>query len=115
VRNECERASLGLGGVETLVLSGGTARAIGKLLGGGIASASAAQVQRLCDELSGLSPQQLAARGVDVTRCSTLAAGAAVVSGVLAGLRRERVRISPRGLREGVVLRELAKRATAAA
>lgn len=115
VQLECERARFKLGRVDTLLLSGGTARAIGKLLGGGIASASTGQVLRLCDELSEQSPATLSARGVDKHRSHTLAAGAAVVSGLLAGLSQQRLRISPRGLREGVILHELAERTTAAA
>jgi exopolyphosphatase/pppGpp-phosphohydrolase len=44
-----------------------------------------------------------------------LAAGAAVVSGLLAGFGQRELRISPRGLREGMILRELSQRATRAA
>lgn len=115
VQLECERARFRLGHVDTLLLSGGTARAIGKLLGGGIASASTPQVLRLCDELCSQSPDSLSARGVDKARSITLASGAAVVSGLLAGLAQPRLRISPRGLREGVILHELAQSTTAAA
>lgn len=115
VRNECERARVGLDEIGTLVLSGGTARAIGKLLGSGMASVDTSQVIELCDELSDLSPRELVARGVEQPRAETLAAGAAVVSGMLHAIGRERLRISARGLREGVLLREVARRAIAAA
>ncbi len=115
VQLECEKARWQLGRFDTLLLSGGTARAIGKLLGGGIASASAGQVLALCDELTGLSFDALVARGVDRQRATTLAAGAAVISGLVAGLGQRELRISPRGLREGVILRELFARATRAA
>jgi exopolyphosphatase/guanosine-5'-triphosphate,3'-diphosphate pyrophosphatase len=115
VQLECEKARWQLGRFDTLLLSGGTARAIGKLLGGGTASASTRQVLALCDELTGLSSAGLVARGVDRQRAATLAAGAAVISGLVAGFGQGELRISPRGLREGVILRELQKRATRAA
>jgi exopolyphosphatase / guanosine-5'-triphosphate,3'-diphosphate pyrophosphatase len=115
VQLECEKARWQLGRFDTLLLSGGTARAIGKQLGGGIASASTAQVQALCEELAGLSIEGLQARGVERMRAPVLAAGATVISGLLAGLGMRELRISPRGLREGVILRELSRRATRAA
>ena len=115
VQLESEKALWQLGRFDTLLLSGGTARAIGKLLGGGIASASTAQVLELCEELAKLPPAALIARGVDRERATTLTAGAAVVSGLLAGFGQRELRISPRGLREGMILRELSQRATRAA
>ena len=115
VQLECEKARWQLGRFDTLLLSGGTARAIGKLLGGGIASASTTQVLELCEELARLPREALIARGVDRERATTLAAGAAVVSGLLAGFGQRELRISPRGLREGMILRELSQRATRAA
>ena len=111
VQLECEKVRWQLGRIDTLLLSGGTARAIGKLLGGGIASASATQVLRLCESLSEASVSRLIQRGVERQRATTLAAGAAVVSGLVAGFGLRELRISPRGLREGVLLRELAARA----
>ena len=115
VQLECEKARWQLGRFDTLLLSGGTARAIGKLLGGGIASASTGQVLELCEELARLPRKALIARGVDRERAPNLAAGATVIAGLLAGFGQRELRISPRGLREGVILRELAQRATRAA
>jgi exopolyphosphatase / guanosine-5'-triphosphate,3'-diphosphate pyrophosphatase len=115
VQLECEKARWQLGRFDTLLLSGGTARAIGKLLGGGIASASTSQVLQLCEELARLPHKALVARGVDRERATNLAAGATVIAGMLAGLGQRELRISPRGLREGVILRELSQRATRAA
>lgn len=115
VQLECEKARWQLGRFDTLLLSGGTARAIGKLLGGGIASASTTQVLGLCEELARMPREALMARGVERERATTLAAGAAVVSGLLAGFGQRELRISPRGLREGMILRELSQRATRAA
>jgi exopolyphosphatase/guanosine-5'-triphosphate,3'-diphosphate pyrophosphatase len=111
VQLECEKARWQLGRFDTLLLSGGTARAIGKLVGGGIASASTVQVQALCEELVRLPVEGLLERGVEPMRAPVLGAGAAVISGLLAGLGLREVRVSPRGLREGVILRELARRA----
>jgi exopolyphosphatase / guanosine-5'-triphosphate,3'-diphosphate pyrophosphatase len=115
VQLECEKARWQLGRFDTLLLSGGTARALGKLLGGGLASASTGQVLELCDELTRLPLKALLARGVDGERATTLAAGATVIAGLLAGFGQRELRISPRGLREGVILRELSRRATRAA
>jgi exopolyphosphatase/guanosine-5'-triphosphate,3'-diphosphate pyrophosphatase len=115
VQLECEKARWQLGRFDTLLLSGGTARAIGKLLGGGLASASTGQVLALCDELGRTSTAGLVARGVDRQRATTLAAGASVIAGLVAGLGERQLRISPRGLREGVILRDLSRCATRAA
>jgi exopolyphosphatase/guanosine-5'-triphosphate,3'-diphosphate pyrophosphatase len=115
VQLECERVRFQLGRFDSLLLSGGTARAVGKLFGGGVASASTTQLLELCDDLCKASPQSLLARGVDRNRSLTLGAGASVISGLLSGLGLREVRISPRGLREGVLLRELLHRRTAAA
>jgi exopolyphosphatase/guanosine-5'-triphosphate,3'-diphosphate pyrophosphatase len=111
VQVECERARWQLGRIDTLLLSGGTARAIGKLLGGGIASASTSQVTRLCEELTAASPRQLCELGVEATRATTLASGAAVVAAMVAGLGQRELRISPRGLREGMIFRDMERRA----
>jgi exopolyphosphatase/guanosine-5'-triphosphate,3'-diphosphate pyrophosphatase len=115
VQRECEKTRARLGRFDTLLLSGGTARALGKLLGGGSATASATQVVRLCEELAGLAPNELVSAGVDGERAHVLPAGAAVISGIVAGLGQWNLRISPRGLREGLLLRELSQRAHRAA
>jgi exopolyphosphatase/guanosine-5'-triphosphate,3'-diphosphate pyrophosphatase len=115
VQLECEKSRFQLGREGTLLLSGGTARAIGKLLGGGVATASAMQVVRVCEELSGLRVSDLIFAGVEPERAKTLPTGAAVIAGVIAGLGQWQVRISPRGLREGVMLRQLSQRAHRAA
>ncbi len=109
VQLELEKCRWQLGRFDTLLLSGGTARAIGKLLGGGVASASTSQVHKLCTRLRELKPSELQRLGVDEARSTTLAAGAAVVAGILAGLNQRELRISPRGLREGLLLRELSR------
>jgi exopolyphosphatase/guanosine-5'-triphosphate,3'-diphosphate pyrophosphatase len=111
VQLECESARWQLGRFDTLVLSGGTARAIGKLLGAGIASASTKLMRELCDELCLAPRAQLVRRGVDPARAETLGVGAAVLSGLVAGFGQRKLRISPRGLREGVILHELMRRA----
>jgi exopolyphosphatase / guanosine-5'-triphosphate,3'-diphosphate pyrophosphatase len=107
VQLECENARWQLGRFDTLLLSGGTARTIGKLLGGAIAGATTKQVRDLCDELCVAPRASLLRRGVDAARAETLGLGAAVISGLVAGFGQRKLRISPRGLREGVILREL--------
>jgi exopolyphosphatase/guanosine-5'-triphosphate,3'-diphosphate pyrophosphatase len=107
VQLECESARWQLGRFDTLLLSGGTARALGKLLGAGTASIGAKRVRELCDEVCSSSRTQLLRRGVDAARAETLGLGAAVVSGLVAGFGQRQLRISPRGLREGLILREL--------
>jgi exopolyphosphatase/pppGpp-phosphohydrolase len=72
-------------------------------------------VLELCEELARLPRKALIARGVDRERAANLAAGATVIAGLLAGFGQRELRISPRGLREGVILRELSRRATRAA
>lgn len=111
VQLECEKARWQLGRFDSLVLSGGTARALGKLLGRSVASVSTDQLVSLCAQISQTSAAGLKAMGVEATRSVTLAAGAAVISGVLAAFSQRELVISPRGLREGVLLRELARSA----
>ena len=57
----------------------------------GIATASATQVVRLCEEVARLSPSELQLAGVDADRSTTLATGAAVISGIIS-LRRAATR-----------------------
>jgi exopolyphosphatase / guanosine-5'-triphosphate,3'-diphosphate pyrophosphatase len=115
VQVESEKVRWQLGRFDTLIMSGGTARAIGKLLGGGSPRLSAKQMLSFCEDITRRSPQDLLALGVAADRAPNLASGAAVFSGVLAGTGAREVTISPRGLREGVVLRELAQRSICAA
>lgn len=110
VQLECEKARAQLGRFDQLLLSGGTARALSKLLGGGAATVSATQLVRLCEEIARLSPRHLQQLGVEATRSATLATGAAVIAGIIAGFGQWELRISPRGLREGLLLRELEAR-----
>jgi exopolyphosphatase/guanosine-5'-triphosphate,3'-diphosphate pyrophosphatase len=111
VELEAERLRSQLGRVDALLLSGGTARALARLSGGLGAPSSAGRFLRLCEELAQLNPAQLMKRGADASRAMNLAAGAAVLGGLVAGFGQHEVRISPRGLREGVLLRELSQRA----
>jgi exopolyphosphatase/guanosine-5'-triphosphate,3'-diphosphate pyrophosphatase len=111
VRLECERVRFQLGRFDTLLLSGGTARAVGKLCGRDRVKVNATELISLCEWLSTLSPSELTARGVDPRRSATLPVGAAVLAGIVAGFGQRDVAISPRGLREGVLLRELDRRA----
>ena len=73
--------------------------------------ASAGQIMKLCAQVSESSPEQLLSLGVEAPRSLTLAAGAAMISGILAGFSQRELRISSRGLREGVLVREHSRRA----
>jgi exopolyphosphatase/guanosine-5'-triphosphate,3'-diphosphate pyrophosphatase len=106
VRLACEKARFQLGRFDTLLLSGGTARAVGKLVGAGGAVSPI-----LCAELARMSPAELLTLGVEEKRADTLGAGCAVLWGLLAAFGASDVRVSPGGLREGVVLREVGRRA----
>jgi exopolyphosphatase/guanosine-5'-triphosphate,3'-diphosphate pyrophosphatase len=102
VRIECEKVRFQVGRFDTLLLSGGTARAVGKLLG-----TRSAISPIVCAELARMTPSELLALGVEDKRADTLAAGCAVLWGLLAAFGASDVRVSPGGLREGVLLRDL--------
>ncbi len=105
VRIECEKVRFQLGRFDTLLLSGGTARAVGKLLG------ARAVTSMACAELSRMSSAELLSLGVEDKRADTLAAGCAVLWGLLTAFGASDIRVSPGGLREGVIFRELGRRA----
>lgn len=95
---------------EACVASGGTARALAKILGPA-ARVEGRPVRR--DELRSLAREllradaaRLADLGVEPERRSVIGVGATVLSAFLDTLGAPSVRISPGGLREGVVLRE---------
>lgn len=94
---------------EAWVLSGGTARALGKLLIAGPGGVAAAKMQHVAGELSRAKPERLAELGVDESRTDTLGLGAAVVGALVEQFGLSTLHISSGGLREGVLLRELAR------
>ncbi|HET9932741.1 MAG TPA: hypothetical protein VFQ35_18685 [Polyangiaceae bacterium] len=92
---------------ETWLFSGGTARAIGKLVVAGPAGISQGAVRRVAEELAQASPERLRALGVDAKRIDGIAAGALVFEALVDAFSVKSLRVSPGGLREGLLLREL--------
>lgn len=99
---------------EACVASGGTARALAKLLGPA-ARVEGRPIRR--EELRALSRElfradhpRLAELGVEPARRDAIGVGATVLSATVDALGAPCVRISPGGLREGVLLRTLAAR-----
>ena len=88
------------------LFSGGTARALGKLLinPDGL---SARAVARVCEDVSSSGRERLRSLGVDESRLTTLGPGAQVLQSLVEVLGIPRIRIATGGLREGLILREL--------
>jgi exopolyphosphatase/guanosine-5'-triphosphate,3'-diphosphate pyrophosphatase len=94
---------------EAWVFSGGTARALGKLLIAGPNGVTGATVRHVARELARIEPQRLRELGVDPTRVDTLPLGAAVFSALVEQFELGTLHVSSGGLREGMLLRELAR------
>jgi exopolyphosphatase/guanosine-5'-triphosphate,3'-diphosphate pyrophosphatase len=90
------------------VFSGGTARALAQLVNAGAVELDAAELRRVAVEVAVATPSELAALGVDPARTETLGVGASVFSAFVEALGIGALRISPGGLREGLLLQELA-------
>jgi exopolyphosphatase/pppGpp-phosphohydrolase len=93
---------------ETCVASGGTARALAKILGPA-ARVEGRPIHRdelrsLARELLHADARRLAALGVDPARRDAIGVGATVLSAVIDALGAPSLRISPGGLREGILL-----------
>ncbi len=110
VREHCAplRQSLAAERPTEWLFSGGTARALGKLMvqADGISARAAG---RLCDEISSAGREGLQALGVEASRLDTLGLGALVLRALVEILEVPRLRIASGGLREGVLLRELTR------
>jgi exopolyphosphatase/pppGpp-phosphohydrolase len=93
------------------VFSGGTARAFAGASEKLFAVESRRMGARRVDETAALLTQadslRLLELGVDPARVPTLGAGAAVLSALVAELQADTIVVSPGGLREGIVLREM--------
>jgi exopolyphosphatase/guanosine-5'-triphosphate,3'-diphosphate pyrophosphatase len=89
------------------IFSGGTARAFDKLFGARGLERSSAVVRRMAWDVLKSSPERLRQVGVEPDRISTLAFGVGVLDGLMEGFGVESMRVSPGGLREGVLLREV--------
>ncbi len=96
------------------VLSGGTARAFGKLVLSGASGLSAATVRRVSREVSQATTAELLTLGVDPTRVDTLGLGVLVLDALVSVFGIASLRISPRGIREGLLLREVDRMGPAA-
>ncbi len=94
---------------ETWLFSGGTARAIGKLVVSGPAGISHGAIRRVAAELAQASPERLRALGVDAKRTDGIAAGALVLEALVESFSVNSLRVSAGGLREGLLLRELGR------
>lgn len=94
---------------EAWVFSGGTARALGKLLIAGPNGVTGATVRHVAGELARIKPQQLRELGVDEARVETLPLGAAVFSALVEQFELGTLHVSSGGLREGMLLRELGR------
>jgi exopolyphosphatase/guanosine-5'-triphosphate,3'-diphosphate pyrophosphatase len=93
---------------ETCVASGGTARALAKILGPA-ARVEGRPIHRdelrsLARELLHADARRLADLGVDPARRDAIGVGATVLSAVIDALGAPSLRISPGGLREGILL-----------
>jgi exopolyphosphatase/pppGpp-phosphohydrolase len=90
------------------VASGGTARALAKLLGSSARTEGRPvrreELRSLARELLHAGPGRLADLGVDPARRDAIGVGATVLSAMIDTLGAPSVRISPGGLREGVIL-----------
>ncbi|MFZ5894253.1 MAG: Ppx/GppA phosphatase family protein [Myxococcota bacterium] len=94
---------------DTWLFSGGTARALGKLVVSGPSGISANSMRRVVKEVAASSPERLRELGVDVQRTDTLGYGALVMGALLDAFEISSLRVSPGGLREGLLLREFSR------
>ena len=117
IRERVQREAQGVGErvrdlePEACVASGGTARALAKILGPA-ARVEGRPVHRdelrsLARELLHADTRRLVELGVDPARRDAIGVGATVLSAVVDALGAPSLRISPAGLREGVALRAL--------
>jgi exopolyphosphatase/guanosine-5'-triphosphate,3'-diphosphate pyrophosphatase len=89
------------------LFSGGTARAFDKLLGATGQELPLALVQRAARDVMSASPERLRELGVDSARVETLPLACGVLLALTECIGARAIRVSPGGLREGVLLREL--------
>jgi exopolyphosphatase/guanosine-5'-triphosphate,3'-diphosphate pyrophosphatase len=91
------------------VFSGGTARALAKLLLSGASGVPATTIHRVAAEIGRTQPKHLRELGVDESRSEALGIGVAVFSALVERFALTSLHISSGGLREGLLLRELAR------
>ena len=94
------------------LLSGGTARALGVVLGQAPGSAiSTRSLARLADKLARTEPSSLMGLGVEAPRARGFGLGVLVLAALAEELDAPATRITAGGLREGLLLRELGAQA----
>jgi exopolyphosphatase/guanosine-5'-triphosphate,3'-diphosphate pyrophosphatase len=95
------------------LLSGGTARALGRVLGrepGAVVSTRA--LVRLAEGFARSEPSRLVGLGVDPARARGFGLGSSVLALLSEELGAHAVRVTPGGLREGLLLRAIGGRST---
>jgi len=98
------------------VLSGGTARTLGRVAAAlGVRELTGTELRRLASHLAARDPSHLTVLGVEASRASVFGVAMVVLAALVELTGANAVRVSPAGLREGIVLRETKNRAPAAA
>lgn len=96
---------------EAWVFSGGTARAFAavsaRLVEGGSRWLGATSVRETAELLTGADSVRLERLSVDPGRRDTIGAGAAVLGALVEHFQADGIYVSPGGLREGIILREV--------
>jgi exopolyphosphatase/guanosine-5'-triphosphate,3'-diphosphate pyrophosphatase len=94
-----------------LMASGGTARALGRVAAAlGARELTGVGLRRLGAHLSLRDPSHLAVLGVEASRAPVFGVGVVILAALVELTTAPVVRISPGGLREGVILRETKRR-----
>ena len=88
---------------ETIVLTGGSARLVARLLG--TPNIDSARLGSLARQLAVLDDEGRLALGVPAARLDTIGAATSILAAILAACGGGRGEVSPRGLREGFVVR----------
>jgi exopolyphosphatase / guanosine-5'-triphosphate,3'-diphosphate pyrophosphatase len=89
------------------VVSGGTARALGRIAKAlGVRELTALGLRRLASHLAGRDPNHLALLGVEASRATVFGVAVVVLASLVEQSGAREVRVSPGGLREGIVLRD---------
>lgn len=88
---------------ESIILTGGSARLVGKLLG--TSSVDTAKLQSLARQLAVLDDEDRLALGVPEARLDTIGAATSILGAIVAACGGGRGEVSPRGLREGFIVK----------
>jgi len=106
-------AELGVLAPQAWLLSGGTARTLARVIGlAPGATLSTSELARLAERFAPCDPGQLVGLGVDPVRARGFGLGANVLASLTEALGAPATRVTPGGLREGLLLREIGGRST---